>query len=115
MRQITIRFPSTYVNKVGVIKAIRTISYMGLKEAKDLCETPGEHILSVTFSGSDADFENNVRTLRIEGCHVGSAVHELLQSLRELGAQALKMGEDELASEILQMVIAEKLRRGPGQ
>jgi len=118
-----ITFPQDYSvtgNKIAVIKAIRTLTGSGLKEAKDTSEMPGQQILTVsmaysdraTYAGNeDAFIEEQFRILRANGCEVGPSVYKILQSLRELGCEALKQGEDELANEILQLVLAEKLRR----
>ena len=116
---VSITIPNGYPpnhSKIEVIKAIRSLSYMGLKEAKDLSESPGQHTLQVvmnTVSSSPAiEFENFCRILRNNGCLVGPSINRVIQSLRELGADALRLGEDELANEILQMVLSEKLKRG---
>lgn len=120
-----ITFPTDYNhvggNKVTVIKAIRTLTGSGLKEAKDTSEMPGQQMLEIRLGYSilstiapgseDAFIEEQFRILRANGCDVGPSVHKILQSLRDLGADALKQGEDELANEILQLVLAEKLRR----
>ena len=102
-------------NKIEVIKTLRYLSYMGLKEAKDLSETVGQHTLPVNMRltvDAGHDFEDYCRILRNNGCEVGPSIHKILQSLRDLGAEALRLGEDEIANEILQMVLAEKLRKG---
>jgi hypothetical protein len=112
--------PTDYVgrNKVTAIKAIRSLTGCGLKEAKDISEVYGQQILTFNLArsniapGNEESFvEDQFRILRNEGCTVGGNVHKLLQSLRDLGSQALLQGEDELAGEILQLVLAEKLRR----
>ena len=118
---IVVSFPFTYgpSSKVPVIKAIRSISYMGLKEAKDLSEVPGSHALPVSLQPSYAQpndelfFEEQCQILRNNGVDVGPSVHKILQSLRDLGAEALRQGDDDLANEIMQLVLAEKLRRKP--
>jgi len=115
--EITINGPLG--NKIAVIKAIRTLTGLGLKEAKDASERKGPQLLDLDFPGltrypnPNVEMENQFRILRAEGVLVGEPVHKLLEELREIGAQALRMGEDELASEILQLVLAEKLRRKP--
>jgi hypothetical protein len=116
--KITIICPANYHNKVAVIKAIRTLTGIGLKEAKDASERVGE---AQTFDLQDMSsygnasqiIEEQIRILRNEGVNVGEPVHRLLEELRKLGAAALQQGEDELANEILQLVLAEKLRRKP--
>ena len=108
------------VNKVAVIKAIRMLTGLGLKEAKDASERLGEtqvfDIQKANFfscANPEREMENQFRILRAEGLEVGEPVHKLLEELRKLAAQALIQGEDELANEILQHVLAEKLRRNP--
>ena len=122
---VSVTFPFDYGgtnNKVTVIRTIRCLNYMGLKEAKDLCETQGTHSLTVNLqpdssaagiANDEAYFEELCRILRNNGCVVGPSVHLILQSLRDLAAEALKQGDDDLANEILQLVLAEKLRRKP--
>ena len=115
---IVITFPPSYgagQSKIEVIKALRSISYMGLKEAKDMSELAGPHTFTVnmrTASDPGREFEEYCRILRSNGCAVGPTINKILQSLRELGSEALRLGEDEIANEILQMVLAEKLRKG---
>ena len=112
--KITISCPNQYHNKVSVIKALRTLTGMGLKEAKDASEVVGKpQTFPLTFGLTPQDIETNLRTLRVENVEVTGPVQNLLEELRRLGAQALTHGEDELANEILQLVLAEKLRRKP--
>ena len=120
-RSFALRCPRDYPNgdKIAIIKAIRMLTGFGLKEAKDASESQLEQHLELnlgnftSYGHPDGEIENQFRILRNGGCEVGDSVYRLLQSLRDLGAQALKQGEDELASEILQLVLAEKLRRKP--
>lgn len=115
---ITVTFPPNYnhYDKIVVIKALRSISNMGLKEAKDLSESTGRNIIPVVAAGwpggnDEVYLEEQCRILRNSGCEVGQSIHQILQSLRDLAAEALTQGEDEIANEILQLVLAEKLRR----
>ena len=108
-------FPVNYSNKVAVIKAIRTLTGLGLKEAKDASERPGVRQafpLALPNGINNPLYEEQCRILRIENVEVGPAGQKILQELRSLGSQALLQGEDELANDILQLVLAEKLRRG---
>jgi len=117
----SIRCPPNYPNgdKVAVIKAIRMLTGVGLKEAKDISEASGDQGFVIatgnfySYSNTDQEIENQFRILRNAGVEVGGSAYAILQSLRDLGAEALKQGEDELANEILQLVLAEKLRRKP--
>ena len=121
--KFVITCPRDYPNgdKVSVVKAIRILTGMGLKDSKDASEVwEREQHFNISYMGNftsggsiDVEIENQFRILRNAGVKVGDPVHILLQSLRSLGAQALDQGEDELANEILQLVLAEKLRRKP--
>jgi hypothetical protein len=109
---IRINVPTTPANRVAVIKAIRVLTGMGLKEAKDASERLGVVQMFNTPPGiTQFVFEDAWRTLQREGVEVGGAIEKILSDLRKLGAEALTQGEDELANEILQLVLAEKLRR----
>lgn len=104
-------FHSSIHNKIQVIKAIRELTSMSLYEAKECTERLGEQILVIDIQTKIVNIEEQFRILRNNGCVVGPAVNEILEELRELASQSLKLGEDELANEILQLVLAEKLRR----
>jgi len=115
--KFTITCPLLINNKVTVIKAIRTLTGLGLKEAKDASEKGGRQVYDIHASNflgcvdPEKAIEEQFRILRSEGVEVGEPAWKIIQDLRELGAKALQMGEDELANEILQLVLAEKLRR----
>ena len=118
--KFTIICPNSYTNKVLVIKTLRELAGLGLKEAKDASETltpqhfniAGSLFFQFTNSAAaDNRIEDLFRILRIEGVKVGGAVHSLLDELRELAQRSIDQEEDELANEILQLVLAEKLRR----
>jgi len=118
--KISIICPGAYTNKVSVIKAIRMLSGWGLKEAKDASEVTNKSLVfdlaRHNFNGyldPEQEIENQYKILRGQGCQVGEPVHKILEELRKLGSDALLQGEDELANEILQLVLAEKLRRKP--
>jgi hypothetical protein len=93
---------------------------MGLKEAKDASDIEHDQLLPVSKGyfnnagnpmGAEAEFENQLKILDSCGVHVVDNVFQILKKLRELASEALRTGEDELANEILQLVLAEKLRR----
>ena len=50
-----VRLVATGANKISVIKEIRAITGLGLKEAKDLSEQPGELIISGLAQGTAND------------------------------------------------------------
>jgi hypothetical protein len=114
--KLSIIFPRDYQggNKVSVIKAVRTLTGLGLKEAKDASEIPDrEQVFKLDGSVALTErvIEEQLRLLRNERCVINEPGYLILSELRELGASALRQGEDELANEILQLVLAEKLRR----
>lgn len=115
---ITITCPASYHNKVNVIKALRALFNLGLKEAKDASEIigkPQNFILDRArfqiYPDPMKEIENYCRILKNENVEVSPSYFHLLEELRQLGSQALLMGEDDLANEILQLVLAEKLRK----
>jgi len=112
--------PAIYSNKIAVIKAIRWLTGLGLKEAKDASETIGLQVFAIAkFYGSspltEQVYNEQCRIMRAEGVQVGDGRYIIIEDLRKLGIQALQQGEDELANEILQLVLAEKLRRSGGR
>lgn len=114
-KKISFTAPATITNKVSVIKAIRILTGLGLKESKDASERVGirQHF-AVNANMTHFLFEEQMKILRSEGFDVIPSALFILEKLRELGSQALLAGEDELANEILQFVLAEKLRRSAG-
>lgn len=117
-QKFSIFVPAPPPDKLACIKAVRILTGLGLKDAKDAVERYGFHQtlpLSVNTFGSGLSIhdviDDQIRILRKQGIEVGAPVYKLLEDLRQLGSQALLQGEDELANEILQLVLAEKLRR----
>lgn len=114
-----VSFPNNYAgnDKIAVIKALRAITAMGLKEAKDISESSGIQTITVDpryyrgFTDPSLGVERDIQILKNNGVIVHNTIMAMLDDLRDLGAKALKMGEDELANEILQLVLAYKLRR----
>lgn len=103
---------STVTNKVTAIKALRILTNLGLKEAKDAVENVGKAQTFRCPPGlADSMVEQGLRDLQNNGIEVQGTGMFIVEELRKLGAQALLQGEDELANEILQLVLAEKLRR----
>lgn len=117
-------------NKVASIKAVRILSGLGLKESKDIIDKQGPVTIQLkqrftTLGGGtalglpqlltpdqrQAEIEEQSRILRNNGFCVGDSVHNILKGLRALAADALAQGDDDLANEILQLVLIEKLKR----
>ena len=113
--KITFIAPKSMLNKVTAIKAIRALTGLGLKEAKDASEKP-ELIQTFPVGGtyahvnSSQEIEKQIQILKVEGFKIIEPLGQLLDQLRDIAAQALKLGEDEFANETLQLVLAEKLR-----
>lgn len=112
----TLIIPNTPLpNKVAVIKAIRCLTDLGLKEAKDVSDMYNGQKQTFKFSsvnGYGQSFINDqIRILQSNGVEIGDPIYKILDDLRLLVSQALLQNEDELANEILQLVLAEKLRR----
>jgi len=118
-RKFTITCPASIPNKVEVIKTIRTLTGLSLKDAKDASEITTPQTFTVlgniltTHANPDIEIDRQFQLLRNNGVEIGPSVFRILDDLRRLGSQALLQGEDELANEILQLVLAEKLRRKP--
>lgn len=118
-KNIAIIFPGVfadnafgYNSKVQVIKLVRELNFMGLKETKDFVETHGvSHSLEIT---NTIITENRIAEICTEfrnyGCEVGGSHHFILKELRQLAKDALTIGSDEMAAEIMQLILAEKLR-----
>jgi len=117
--KLRIKIPANGISdRVVCVKNLRMITGGGLKESLDIINQHGlETVVSVTTKyGTDPSyttkvFEDACQILRNNGVKIGSPVHELLEELRLLAIKALEVGEDELANETLQLVLAEKLRR----
>lgn len=112
-----IEVPSRIADKIAVIKAIRSLSKMGLVEAKDIVDRPGKYVLH--FSGFDMSltevqqqhlFDESARVLNVNGVLIQGFRDFILKDLRRLAAQAMEQAEDDLANEILQLIMAEKLK-----
>lgn len=100
-------------DRIAVIKSIRIITGLGLKEAKDITERTIPQTLTVTkeFSSNPGRLDTELKIIRQNNIAVIGSVLTLLEDLRKVATDALGLGEDELANEILQLVLAEKLRR----
>lgn len=97
--------------KIIVVKSLRTLFGCGLKDARIMSETtvPQTQLVYIN-KDSQLIIDQQIDILISQGVIVADSIYEILQKLRDLGAHALLHGKDELANEILQLVIAEKLR-----
>lgn len=105
---------ATTVDRVQCIKAIRTLTGLGLKEAKDATDRLGETVYldAINPGLSDLEYHQCRQILERNGYLVGTPAARILAGLRELASSALMQEEDLLANEILQLVLVERLRRG---
>lgn len=120
--KIKIKWPTTYNNGglITAIKNLRILTQCGLKQAKDYCESNTEThhtIIMPDPSGygyhtltSEELIKNARKNLIDVGCVISDDKDEILNKLRKLSSDALDAGLDELANEILQFLLAEKLR-----
>lgn len=102
---------SKQTNRVQVIKNIRALSGFGLYDAKMMADKGGVHVIDLVAGLTQETFDEASRILRDNNVEVCDPVSMILEDLRRLGSEALLQGEDELANEILQLVLSEKLRR----
>lgn len=105
-------------NRVAVIKAIRQLTGMGLKEAKDLTEKPGAQLIRAVVSDrpADGDFgvpyapaqrvlDDALNVLRENSVNLdfgpGAGREWILSRLRELTSEAVLRDQFDLAEELL--------------
>lgn len=98
-------------NKVGCIKAVRTLTNLGLKEAKDMVEaamngTP--QTANIHASLTRKDIEDGIRSLRDYGCTVNdiSTNHRsiILGTIRETAIFASSVDEYSLAARLNELL-----------
>ena len=116
---ITVTFPEDYTgsNRVSVIKAVRMLTGLGLKEAKDFTEKPGEHLIRVICSGgedyatgqritAEQNFDRALEELRRWNIKytVNHARGLLVQDVRKLASDAVLRDELDLAVALIDVV-----------
>lgn len=117
---IVVTFPETpyesTTNKIEVIKAIRTIGGLGLKESKDMVEFPGKHTMAVNMALRDYDgvlhnnerrFEEAVEVLRKYWVKVsipGAPDSASIEALKAVACDALNRGEFDLVGDLLEVM-----------
>ena len=116
--RIVIVAPPNIKNKMAAIRAIRALTSMGLKESKDASERPGVNQIFALepspgmMATSVASFvKMQINFLEQEGFIVGKPIWGLIEELQKIGELAILQNEHEFADEIMQLVVAEKLRR----
>jgi hypothetical protein len=103
--------------RIPVIKAIRYLTGIGLREAKEASESDKKTTYAISpyyisnHLSPMTEILSNFAILKQNNVEV-FCVADLLDKMRSFAKDALDLGEDELGNEILQLILAEKLRRG---
>ena len=110
--KITLTFPDNYdaFSKVDVIKAIRSLSGYGLKEAKELSEQRGPVDLNIVMivglndTSHALSFRNGVNLLKANGVTVvaNSLREGLIKDIRNLTSMAVLKGEVDIAKVLIE-------------
>jgi len=115
-KSITINLPKDYgqINKIAVIKTLRTLTNLGLKDAKDLSEVPGVHKIAIQCEAREdyatgmmvsaqERFDDAVRDLRVMGLLVEVNQHRTsaVDSLRAMTSEAVLREDYELVEALL--------------
>lgn len=107
--------PST-TNKIEVIKAVRTIGGLGLKESKDMVENPGKQTLAVNMAlrNFDGDLHDNefrfkeatdaLRRNSVKVSIPGTPDTATIEALKAVACDALHRGEYDLAGDLLEVM-----------
>lgn len=119
-KSIKLVFPSvgsTNYDRIGVIKAVRALTGMGLKESKDMTEEAGEHVIRVSISDgvdfysgqtvSAADrYKLAIENLRLNGVRVNenSLRSKMVEDVRRLASEAVLRDENDLAVALIEVV-----------
>jgi hypothetical protein len=102
------------IQAVNCIKLIRACTNLGLKEAKDIYDATQVGPQFFTLAPEFAHlFESYIREFEPLGFRVdGGPKYQILHELRGLAKRALDADEDEIAEDIMQLILAHKLRMG---
>jgi hypothetical protein len=106
----------TASSKIPFIKSLRELTHISLKEAVDVFNRHSiVQLMDLnTSSHSESYISTQIKTLRDYGCIIMlHNVDVILEDLRKLAIRAIDIKEDNLGNEIMQLVLAEKLRRVP--
>jgi hypothetical protein len=118
-QKYTISVPAETVNagnwnKIGAIKAIRILTQLGLKEAKDMVEAAVGSSVPMEVTASTLDAASAMQDLRNSGVIVrpaGPNTRQLvLDSIREMAILSTVSGEYALAGRINQFLYEENER-----
>lgn len=113
---MTFPAPNSGYNRVGVIKAVRSLTGLGLKEAKDLTEKEGAQLVQVRAAdtvnpytnqpiSAKTALENAITELRRHGVVAVEAVRAgTLADVRKLASDALMRDELDLAAALIDIL-----------
>lgn len=111
-RELHIQCPPVYTDKIQVIKSIRMLTNEGLANSKQMSERLDRQLILLNpRPGCNVDDE--IQILRNYGCIISQPIDNIYDCLRQCVKDAMNIGKDELANEILQLLLAEKLRSQP--
>lgn len=116
---ITVNFPLNYEaagsNKISTIKALRYLTGLGLKEAKELCEKFGEQRIKVSVRDTEdfatgqlrtaeEQFNRAVADLRAQNIPVRFHTSKTLEDLRRLASEAVLREEYAVAQALVEVL-----------
>lgn len=113
---MTFPAPNSGYNRVGVIKAVRTLTGLGLKEAKDLTEVEGPQLIHVRATDTINPYtnqpvpakmllEDHIAEMRLNGVIVVEAVRSgTLAEVRKLASEALLRDELDMAVALIDIL-----------
>ena len=91
-------------NKIGAIKAVRALSGIGLKDAKDLVETDGDWDFEIDSTLGDDDRNDEIKNLKDSGVSViesGASTSISFSIMEDAMHEALVERKYDLAQDIL--------------
>lgn len=94
---------------ISAIKSIRTLTGLSLKEVTTAFSSGATISAPVLPNISSSVRDENIRNLEMHGLEVDSSA-SLLQDMRDFAKRALDLGMDEIADEILSIILSEKLK-----
>lgn len=111
MTMVQFKTPASPNNYVTIIKAVRALTGMGLKETKNLCDGSKHDWASFEINpygnGNNSDADNEIERMRVGGAEVilaGNRYEEYVDSIREIVTVATLAGDYFVARVILEML-----------
>jgi hypothetical protein len=108
--KLNITFPSEYnpyQSKIEVIKYIRTLTGLGLKQSKDTVETMGPQVLDINparLEGTPMMSSDYERELKHNGCVLSIVGTTVIDDLRAVAIKALQCNDDAAAFAIINLL-----------